>query len=274
VPADAFLLALAAAFVHATWNLLTAGADESQVAAGVALAIGALVFLPVGLLAGEVHSGALPYAAASIALELGYLACLATAYQRGPLSVVYPIARGSAPVLVLIGSALFLATTPSSEQIAGVLLVAAGVLLVRGRPKGGSAADVGLALLTAVFIAGYTVVDKAGLGHADPLPYLELVLGPTAVIYLLAALALRGGHAVRAELTWRSTFAGIGMLGSYGLALAALSRAPAPSVAAVRETSVVIAAGLAAVFLHEPVGAARAAGAAAVAAGIATIALG
>jgi drug/metabolite transporter (DMT)-like permease len=273
VPLDAFLLALAAAFVHATWNLLTAGAEESQVAAGVALAIGALVFLPVGLLGGEVRSGALPYVAASIALELGYLACLATAYQRGPLSVVYPIARGSAPVLVLVGSAAFLATTPSGAQVAGVLLVAAGVLLVRGRPQG-SAGDVGLALLTAVVIAGYTVVDKAGLEHADPLPYLELVLGPTAVIYVAATLALRGGAAVRAQVSARTAFAGVGMLGSYGLALAALARAPAPSVAAVRETSVVIAAGLAVLFLHEPVGAARAAGAVAVAAGIATIALG
>jgi drug/metabolite transporter (DMT)-like permease len=274
VPADAFLLALAAAFVHATWNLLTAGADESQVAAGVALAIGALVFLPVGLLAGDVRAAALPYAAASIALELGYLVCLASAYQRGPLSVVYPIARGSAPVLVLIGSALFLATTPSGEQVAGVLLVAAGVLMVRGRPKGGTAADVGLALLTAVFIAGYTVVDKAGLEHADPLPYLELVMVPTAAIYVAVALVLRGSRAVRAEVGWRSALAGIGMLGAYALALAALARAPAPAVAAVRETSVVIAAGLAAVFLHEPVGAGRGAGAAAVAAGIATIALG
>jgi drug/metabolite transporter (DMT)-like permease len=274
VPADAFLLALAAAFVHATWNLLTAGADESQVAAGVALLIGALVFLPVALLSGEVGSAALPYAAASIALELGYLACLATAYQRGPLSVVYPVARGTAPVLVLIGSAAFLATTPTAEQIAGVLLVGAGVLLVRGRKASGTAADLGLALLTAVFIAGYTVVDKRGLGHADPLPYLELVLAPTALIYVAAALVLRGPRAVRAELRPRTALAGIGMFGSYGLVLAALAKAPAPAVAAVRETSVVIAAGLAAAFLREPVGAARSGGAALVAAGIAAIALG
>src|SRR4051794_16234692 len=264
---------MAAAVVHATWNLLTAGAEESQVAAGVALAIGALTFLPVALLTGDVQREALPYAAASTALELGYLACLATAYQRGPLSVVYPVARGVAPVFVLGGSALFLSTTPSAAQIAGVLLVGTGVLLVRGRPQG-SRADVGLALLTALFIAGYTVNDKAGLRHADPLPYLVLVLGPTAAIYVAATLVLKGSRAVRSELKLRTALAGIGMLGSYGLALAALSKAPAPAVAAVRETSVVIAAGLAAVFLHEPVHAARAAGAAAVAAGIATIALG
>jgi drug/metabolite transporter (DMT)-like permease len=184
------------------------------------------------------------------------------------------VARGTAPVLVLIGSALFLATTPTAEQVAGVLLVGGGVLLVRGRKTSGTAADLSLALLTAVFIASYTVVDKRGLEHADPLPYLELVLGPTALIYVALAIALRGAPAVRAELRWRTAFAGVGMLGSYGLALAALSKAPAPSVAAVRETSVVIAAGLAAVFLREPVGAARAGGAALVAAGIAAIALG
>jgi len=274
VPADAFLLALAAAFVHATWNLLTAGAEESQVAAGVALLIGALVFLPVALVTGEVRSEALPYAAASVALELGYLACLATAYQRGPLSVVYPVARGSAPVLVLVGSALFLATTPSAPQVAGVLLVGVGVLLVRGRAATGSPAELGLALLTAVFIAGYTVVDKRGLEHADPFPYLELILAPTAFIYVAAALVLRGPRAVRSELHARTAFAGVGMFGSYGLALAALARAPAPAVAAVRESSVVIAAGLAAVFLREPVDGGRAAGAGVVAAGIAAIALG
>src|SRR3954470_13874754 len=225
---------MAAAVVHATWNLLTAGAEESQVAAGVALAIGALTFLPVALLTGDVQREALPYAAASTALELGYLACLATAYQRGPLSVVYPVARGVAPVFVLGGSALFLSTTPSAAQIAGVLLVGTGVLLVRGRPQG-SRADVGLALLTALFIAGYTVNDKAGLRHADPLPYLVLVLGPTAAIYVAATLVLKGSRAVRSELKLRTALAGIGMLGSYGLALAALSKAPAPAVAAVRE---------------------------------------
>ena len=274
MPADAFLLALAAAFVHAAWNLLTASAEESQLATGVALLIGSVVFLPVGLLAGDVEPGVAPYAAASVALELGYLACLGMAYQRGPLSVVYPVARGTAPVLVLIGSALFLATTPTIEQVAGVLLVASGVLLVRGRRTSGTAADIGLALLTAVFIAGYTVVDKRGLDYADPLPYLELTLAPAAVIYVALALALRGAGAVRAAVGWRTAFAGVGMLGAYGLALAALAKAPAPSVAAVRETSVVIAAGLAAVFLREPVGAARAGGAALVAAGIAAIALG
>jgi drug/metabolite transporter (DMT)-like permease len=274
VPADAFLLALAAAFVHAIWNLLTAGADESQIAVGVSLLIGTLVAAPLALAVGDVEAAALPYVVASNVLELGYLACLATAYQRGPMSVVYPVARGTAPVLVLIGSTLFLATTPTVEQVAGVLLVGAGVLLVRGRKATGKAADIGLALLTAVFIAGYTVVDKRGLEHADPLSYLELVLAPAALIYVALALLLRGGPAVRAELRPRTAFAGVGMFAAYGLALAALAKAPAPAVAAVRETSVVIAAGLAAVFLREPVGAARAGGAALVAAGIGAIALG
>ena len=155
-----------------------------------------------------------------------------------------------------------------------MLLVAAGVLLVRGRPASGSAADIGLALATAVFIASYTLVDKRGLEHADPFPYLELILAPTALIYVAVALALRGPRAVRAELSPRTALAGVGMFASYGLALEALDRASAPAVAAVRETSVVIAAGLAAVFLREPVGAARAGGSVMVAGGIAAIALG
>jgi drug/metabolite transporter (DMT)-like permease len=273
VPASALLLALAAAFVHAGWNLLTARAAQSQIAAGVALLAGAAAFLPVALLTGEVETAALPYVAASVALELCYLGCLATAYERGPLSVVYPVARGAAPVLVLLGSAAFLAVTPTVGQALGVLLVGLGVLLVRGRDPAARAGDLGLALLTAAFIAGYTVVDKAGLEHADPLPYLELVLAPTAVVYVALALALRGPRAVRSELTGATVLAGLGMFGAYGLALAALELAPAAAVAAVRESGVVIAAALAAVFLHEPVGPARAAGAVAVTLGIAAIAL-
>jgi len=132
VPLDAFPLALAAAVVHALWNMLTARAVESQVAAGVALAIGAVAFAPVAALTWDVRAGAVPYIVASSALELAYLAMLATAYQRAPLSVVYPVARGTAPVLVLVVGVAALGLGTSPQQAAGVCLVGLGVLLVRG----------------------------------------------------------------------------------------------------------------------------------------------
>jgi drug/metabolite transporter (DMT)-like permease len=272
VPLDALGLALAAAVVHALWNLLTARAVESQLAAGVALAAGGVAFAPVAALTWRVDLGAVwPYAVGSVALEVLYLALLATAYQRAPLSVVYPVARGAAPVIVLAVSVLALGASPPVLAGLGVLAVAGGVLLVRGTARGGRGTALGLAI--AMCIAGYTLVDNAALAHAAPVPYLELVLAPTAVLYLAGAAVLRGGRALAAEVRGPTIVAGLGMFGAYALALAALVHADAAPVAAVRESSVVIATALAAVVLHERVDRRRWLGAVLVVAGVAAIAL-
>ncbi|MEA2290163.1 MAG: hypothetical protein QOD55_2160 [Solirubrobacteraceae bacterium] len=276
MPLDALALALAAAVVHALWNLLTARAGDVQVAAGVALAAGAVAFAPVAVLTWDVRPAVAPYAAASVALELAYLALLATAYRRAPMSVVYPVARGAAPVLVLAIGVLALGASPTAGAVAGVLTVGAGVLLVRGgagarRAQAGNGTALGLTV--AACIAGYTLVDDAALAHADPLPYVELVMAPTALLYVAAAVALRGPRAVAAELRPPVVIAGLGMLGAYALALAALARADAAPVAAVRESSVVMVTALAALVLREHVDRRRWAGAVLVAAGIAAIAL-
>ena len=271
MPVDALALALAAAVVHALWNLLTARAGESQVAAGVALGIGTLAFLPVALLTWDVRAGVVPYIVASSALELAYLALLATAYQRAPLSVVYPVARGTAPVIVLAISVLVLGESLPAAAVIGVIAVGAGVLLVRGTSRGRRGTLLGLSV--AACIAGYTLVDNGGLDHAAPIPYLELVMIPTAILYLAGAAALWGPRALVAELRPSVAVAGVGMFGAYALALAALARAAAAPVAAVRESSVVIATALAAVVLHEHVGRGRWAGAVLVVGGIAAIAL-
>jgi drug/metabolite transporter (DMT)-like permease len=272
VPLDALALALAAAVVHALWNLLTARAAESQLAAGVAIGVGAVAFAPVAVLTWKVDVGAVaPYAIASVALELLYLVLLATAYQRAPLTIVYPVARGAAPVIVLVVSVLALGASLPSGAVAGVLAVAGGVLLVRGTASDGRGTALGLGI--AACIAGYTLVDNAALADAAPVPYLELVLAPTAALYLAGAALLRGWRPLAAELRGPTIVAGLGMFGAYALALAALVQAAAAPVAAVRESSVVIATALAAAVLHERVDRRRWAGAVLVVAGIAAIAL-
>jgi drug/metabolite transporter (DMT)-like permease len=200
MPLDAFCLALAAAFVHAVWNLLTARAEQSQTATGVSLAVAAVVFAPVAALTWAVDAAVVPYAIASVGLELGYFGLLATAYQRGPLSVVYPVARGAAPVLVAAVSAVFLGVSLSAAQVLGVLVVAGGIVLVRGFDRPTRGVDLALALATACAIAAYTLVDKQALEHADPLPYLELVTAPTAVIYLVVVVRLAGASAYAANM--------------------------------------------------------------------------
>ena len=117
------------------------------------------------------------------------------------------------------------------------------------------------------------MIDHAGLEHAAPLAYLELVLAPTALLFMAGVVVVQGAPVVRAALVPSSILAGVGIFAAYGLALLALARAPAAPVAAVRESSVVIATALAAVVLDEPVDRRRWAGAVLVVAGIGAIAL-
>jgi drug/metabolite transporter (DMT)-like permease len=274
MPVSALLLALAAAVVHATWNLLLSGAEDTHSASAVALVVGTLVFLPAALIGWRFQSSAVPYVAASSALELVYLVLLATAYSVAAMGFVYPIARGSAPVLVLIAGAVVSGTRVSGLAAVGVLLVAFGIVLVRGVRQAGRPRDLALALSVGVCIAGYTLVDKHGIARANPLAYLELVFGLTAIGYVAGVWRVRGGAALRAAVGWKTVLAGVGFFGAYALTLAALRLAPAASVAAVRESSVLMAAAALAVGGREQLGPARFAGAVAVVGGIALISLG
>jgi drug/metabolite transporter (DMT)-like permease len=262
VPLDALALALAAAVVHAAWNASLAGSPQTRETTAAALLAGAALFAPPAVLTWDVEAAALPYLAGSIVAEFAYVALLAAAYAHAEMSVVYPISRGAAPVLVL-------AATPGAlgvHEAAGVALVSAGVIAVLGR-RAPDRRGVAMALAIAATIATYTVIDKHGLEHAAPLPYLEIELLGAALLYLAW---LRPRQLVFHR---RAVLAGAGMFGSYGLVLAALERAPAAAVAAVRETSVLIGVGIAAVSLRERVTALRAAGAAAIVIGIAVLAV-
>src|SRR5712691_644447 len=268
MPTSALLLALGAAFVHALWNVLLARARDPRAATAVALLVAEVVFAIPTWAAWNVHAAVWPFLLASGALQLAYFTLLVTGYRVAPLSVVYPIARGTAPVLVLVFGVVVLGRGTSVGQVAGVCLVAAGILLVRGlRPTVGRGVAFGLVI--ACTIAVYTLVDKQGVTHAGALPYLELsMLGPTLVY---AATVPRGR--LRAELHPATVVAGIATFGAYCMVLLALQRASAASVAAVRETSVVVTALLASRYLAEPVSRARLAGAVLVAGGIALVSL-
>ena len=274
MPISALLLALGAAAVHAAWNLLLSGEEDTHSASAVALVAGAMVFAPVALVKWRLESAAVPYVAGSSALELAYLALLATGYSVAAMSFIYPIARGSAPVLVLVAGVIAVGATVSLLAAAGVVVVAVGIVLVRGVSAAGRPRDLALAVAVGACIAGYTLVDKHGIVHAAPLTYLVLVLGVPAAVYALAVWRVRGATALRAAVNRRTLLAGIGMFGAYALALAALRLAPAPSVAAVRESSVVMAIVVLVITGREKIAPGRLAGALAVVAGIALISLG
>src|SRR5215213_7787492 len=271
--AGAVALALGAAALHAVWNLVLARAPDTEAATAVALAGGVVLFALPAALFWDVDAAAWPYIAGSVAFELGYLITLAAGLGRGDLSVVYPLARGSAPVLVLAVSAGALGAATSGRQVAGIALVAAGVLLVRGVRRPGEPALIGLALACGACIAGYTVVDAHGLDHAAALPYLWTVMALTALGYLPLVARLRGGGALRRALGRETALTALLFFGAYLLVLAALRLAEPGPVAAVRETSVVVATALGALVLRERVTPTRAAGALVVVAGAAVIAL-
>ena len=273
MPPIAFALALAAAFVHAAWNLLLGRAKDSEAATSAAMLVGSAAFLPVAVVTGHVSAAAWPFLVVSNLLELGYIALLARAYNEGRASAVYPVARGSAPVLVLLAS-IALGRAADPAQLVGVGLVAGGVVLLRASAGGLSRRALALGLGVGVCIAGYTLVDKSGLEHASPLPYLELAMSGPAIGYFLLVRRRSGAGAIRRELTWSSAAAGVGLFGAYGLVLLALARAAAAPVAAVRETSVVILTIMSAVWLHEHIGRRQWLAASVILGGIVTLAVG
>jgi drug/metabolite transporter (DMT)-like permease len=182
------------------------------------------------------------------------------------------VARGLAPVAVLV-IAVAAGRSTSTGQVLGVIAVGTGVFLVRGLARKADTRGLLFGVAIACCIAGYTLVDKEGVRHASPIPYLELVLAGPAFVYLAAMLVARGRAAVRAEIRPVNGLLAAAGFGAYSLVLAALQLAPAASVAAVRETSVVIATVMAALFLHERVTRVRLAGSIVVAGGIALLAL-
>jgi drug/metabolite transporter (DMT)-like permease len=254
--------------LHAVWNLLLAGARDPEAATAVALTSSAVVCAPVAALWWELEAAAVPYLAASAAFQAAYLALLAASYSRAEMSVVYPLARGLAPLLVLAGAAAFTGATTSAGQALGVVLVGAGIVLVRGVRR---AAGVGFALPIACCIAAYTVVDNHGVEHASPLAYLWVITIAPGTAYAAGLAAARGPRSLAAALDARSLAAGLASFAAYGLVLAALERAPAAPVAAVREMSVVFATALAAVVLRERVTRWRFGGVALVVGGIALL---
>ena len=258
---------LAAAVLHALWNQLLAGSGSAHARTAVGMLIGSVVFLPFALRDPQISARAWGYIAASVVVELAYFATLATAYERAPMGVVYPVARGSAPALVLLVSTLALGERVTVASVVGIVLIVAGILLVRGFTGAVRVRHLALALAIGAFIAGYTLIDAAGLRYASPAAYLEIVF-----VAYSAGLAVRSGFGtLRRVLDWRTAVAGIGMFAAYGLVLLALTLAPAPPVAATRETSVVIAMILLAATRQERVTVLRLVGAVLVCAGIAAI---
>src|SRR5690606_17787527 len=196
----------------------------------------------------------------SALLHVGYMGFLMLSYRVGDFGQVYPLARGTSPWLVALGAAVLLGETLTPAHLAGVLVVSAGLTAlvfaggVPGRPQ---LPALGAALLTGVMIAGYTVVDGIGVrASGDPLAYLAWLMVLEGPWFLIAAAAQRRG-ALSAQLraVWRSgALGGVMSMAAYGLVLWAQTMGNLAAVAALRETSIIFGAVIAAVVFREGLG--------------------
>jgi drug/metabolite transporter (DMT)-like permease len=282
----ALLLVLAAACLHAVWNLLakraSAGGAPFVWSFGVAAALlwSPLAAWIVVTRAPPLGAEAVALLAASGTLHTLYLVVLQRGYRVGDLSLVYPLARGTAPLLSTAAAVAALGERPTPLALAGALLVAAGVLsLAVGKPKPGSTrrAAVGYALLTGAIVAVFTLWDKRMVSGLALPPLLVDWCSNLVRVTLLAPAALRQRETVRR--LWRENrreILGVATIGplSYVLFLSALALAPVSYVAPAREASILVAALLGSHVLAEEQARRRVLAAAAMTAGLAALALG
>jgi drug/metabolite transporter (DMT)-like permease len=279
---DAFVFAavLLAAACHAGWNAtIKRGLDP--LATTVLISIGASIvsalFLPV---VGLPAMAAWPWCIASVLIHLVYFAALIESYRAGDMGQIYPIARGSAPLMTATATTVFIGERLGLLGWCGISLLVAGVVLLSLR--GGrelarlDRRAVGFALFTAVTICAYSVVDGMGArlaGSANAYSALLFAgIGPVMASY---ALARRGREVVPAMAShWGIGLAGGALqLGSYGIAIWAMTVAPIAIVAALRETSVLFGAAIAVIFLKEPLRPSRVGAALMIVAGLTLIRL-
>ncbi|HEX8222445.1 MAG TPA: EamA family transporter [Allosphingosinicella sp.] len=248
-----FLAVLFAAALHAGWNaLVKTGLDRFSSILFLGLVQGAiaLVLLPFF---GLPPRAAWPWVLAGSALHSGYKLALIRAYGHGDLSQIYPLSRGTAPLIVAVAGALFLGEAMDLARTAAVVAIAAGIMLMAGR-GGLTRAGLCWALVTAGFTAAYTLADGVGARVAGSASaFILTMIFLDGLIMLGFGLARRGRAGIAAMLpAWRPGLAAGAMsLGSYWIAVWAFTQAPLAAVAALRETSVLFAMLIAAFLLKE-----------------------
>lgn len=247
-------LLLASALVHAIWNAIVRSSEDRFWSLAVICSVGAIAALPFALSLGLPAAPSWPYLILSSLLQIGYCLFLVRAYRDGDLSSVYPIARGSAPLLVTLGAAVVAGELPNSVGLAGIFLVSSGIILLTlgsGRPDARSTLA---AFATGIFIASYMVVDGLGVRLSQSATgYAAWQAVVAGLLIPLSYILIRRHTPGLPQGREGALIVGAGILGTLGYCIAvwAMSRSTMGGVSAVRETSILFAALIGAFFLNE-----------------------
>ncbi len=254
------LVVLGAAVLHAAWNALAHAIGDKLVGfalIGTALTASAAV---VVLIAPAPSSASWPFLGVSATVHVAYNLLLMRSYRLGDFGQVYPVARGTSPLLVAIGATVFAGEQLPAVRLAGVLVVSLGLatlVFAGGVPTRAARPAIAAAILTGMAIATYTTLDGLGVRRADTAAgyagWLFLLQGPVLPLMALAVRRARLWEQVRPHLG-AGLAGGVLSLAAYGLVLWAQTRGALAPISALRETSVIIGAVIGAVVFHERFG--------------------
>ncbi len=282
------VLVLLSAVAHASWNLMLKRAGDPEVFAWVMLVVGSILLAPVGLALLWYNSMDFPglwFLLASVVLHVFYFMLLARGYATGDLSLVYPVARGMGPMLVPVLAVIFLGEIVETMAIVGIAAIVGGIYTIswwgnfhqvlRSPLLFLKSAGMRYAVLTGLTIAVYSIVDKEGVGHIQPLLYIYFLDIGTVALLAPYILANKGMETVKAE--WRAnavpiTVSGLLAFAAYGLVLTAFSLSRVSYVAPAREVGIVIGVLMGIFLLKEPFGRGRLLGSGLIVGGLVLIA--
>jgi phosphonate utilization associated putative membrane protein len=271
-------LVLFGALLHALWNALIKSGHDKALDTALIHSLGVVIALPVLALTGLPAPASWPFLATSLLTHIGYYTALAGAYKHGDLGLTYPVMRGLAPLLVALASGPLVGEALSVAAWLGVAAVSVGVVALGLSPRallGGSTTKaLRFALANAAIIAVYTVVDGLGVrASGNAAAYVAALFLFDGIPYALLVIWRRAGRRREAfaymASRWKLALLGsVASVGSYAIALWAMTRAPVALVAALRETSVLFAALIGVLWLKESFGLLRALGTLLILAGV------
>lgn len=270
-------LLLASALIHAIWNAIVRNGEDRFWSLAIICLVGAIAALPFAIALGPPATPSWPYLILSSLLQIGYCLSLVRAYRDGDLSSVYPIARGSAPLLVTLGAALIAGELPNGIGLIGIVCVSLGIILLtlgHNRPDARSAAA---AFAAGVFIASYMVVDGLGVRVSESATsYAAWQAVVAGLLIPLSFIVVRRRAPSLPRGRAGALVIGAGVLGTLGYCIAiwAMSRSPMGGVSAIRETSILFAALIGTFILREKMTLQKALGALTVTAGVVCLSVG